>query len=282
MKITIDHVTFCGSCLDELRRAFSGVGLVTEYGGPHANGVTHMAFLGFEDGSYLELIAPMKGSESAAGVMSGWSNLMQADAGACAWAVCTPSIQEEGDRLRAAGISVTAPESGGRTKADGTTIRWQTAVMGPGHAGALLPFMIQDKTPRDFRVRPSASMRNTGLTGVGMVVLGVKDLTVAVTSFRKAYGWDAPRMEDSSQFSARLAHFPDTPVMLATPSDEGSWLATRLKRFGDCPLAFWLGTPDLNRVSKRFGLVRADTFFGRKLAWFDEGHLHGARLGVID
>jgi Glyoxalase-like domain len=282
MKITIDHVTFCGSSLDELQNAFRNVGLTTEYGGPHANGVTHMALLGFDDGSYLELIAPMERGEGASGVMSGWVGLMQADAGACAWAVHTSNIQAEVNRLKAAGIAVTAPEQGGRKKIDGTIIRWQTAALGPGHAGALLPFMIQDETLRDLRVRPSASIRDTGLTGIGMVVLGVKDLSTAVTSFRKAYSWDAPQMEESRQLAARLAHFPDTPVVLATPADGNSWLNARLDLFGDRPLAFLLAISDLSRVSKRFALIRADTWFGRKLAWFDEAQLHGARFGVIE
>jgi hypothetical protein len=282
MKITIDHVTFCGSSLDELQNAFRNVGLTTEYGGPHANGATHMALLGFDDGSYLELIAPMKRGEGAAGAMAGWVELMQADAGACAWAVRTSNIQAEVDRLKAAAIVVTAPQPGGRKKIDGTILRWQTAAAGPGPAGALLPFMIQDETLRDLRVRPSASIRDTGFTGIGMVVLGVKDLSTAVTSFRKGYGWNAPQMEESRQFAARLAHFPDTPVVLATPPDGNSWLNARLDLFGDCPLAFLLAIPDLSCVSQRFALIRADTWFGRKLAWFDEAQLHGARLGVIE
>jgi hypothetical protein len=32
--------------------------LATDYGGPHGNGGTQMALLGFNVGSYLELIAP--------------------------------------------------------------------------------------------------------------------------------------------------------------------------------------------------------------------------------
>ncbi len=53
----IDHVTVAGSDLDLLRRAFSACGLESVYGGPHANGVTHMASIGFRDGSYIELIS---------------------------------------------------------------------------------------------------------------------------------------------------------------------------------------------------------------------------------
>ncbi len=191
MRIEIDHVTFCGSSLEELRKAFADAGLVTEYGGPHANGVTHMDLLGFQDGSYLELIAPMS-REAGSGMMAGWSQLMNADAGACAWAIRVANIQEEVNRLGAAGIPVTTPERGGRTKMDGTALRWRTAAVGPGAAGALLPFMIQDETSRELRIQPSPGIGGTGLSGVAIVILGVLDLDAAIALFRKAYGWDAP------------------------------------------------------------------------------------------
>ena len=58
--LVVDHATVCGSNLDTLQQEFASVGLKADYGGPHANGVTHMALLGFENGSYLELIAPQK------------------------------------------------------------------------------------------------------------------------------------------------------------------------------------------------------------------------------
>jgi len=281
MKIRIDHVTLCSSSLDASRKAFADAGLVTDYGGPHANGATHMALLGFEDGSYLELVAPLKSEPTASGPMSGWTKSMRSDAGACAWAIRTSNIQEEVDRLQAAGIEVTAPEHGGRKKIDGSALRWQTAAAGPGAAGSLLPFMIQDETSRDLRVRPSEDVRDTGLTGVGVVILGVARLNAAIQLFRTAYGWPEPQIEEHQDPGARLAHFPDTPVTLATPLDSRSWFASRLERFGDCPLAFLLATPDVDVASKRFGLVRAGTWFRRKVAWFDDSKLHGARLGVI-
>lgn len=59
MQLKVDHASVCGPDLEPMRQAFASVGLVTDYGGPHAS-VTHMALLGFEDGSYLELIAPQK------------------------------------------------------------------------------------------------------------------------------------------------------------------------------------------------------------------------------
>jgi len=40
--------------------------MTPDFGGPHGNGVTQMALVGFDDGTYLELIAPIK-----AGVTTG-------------------------------------------------------------------------------------------------------------------------------------------------------------------------------------------------------------------
>ena len=51
MDLKIDHVTIAGSDLSKMRDAFASLGLVSEYGGAHSNGITHMALLGFEDGS---------------------------------------------------------------------------------------------------------------------------------------------------------------------------------------------------------------------------------------
>jgi len=282
MKITIDHVTLCGSNLEKMQQAFTDAGLTAMYGGPHVNGVTHMSVIGFEDGSYLELIAPIHQDAGASGMMSGWMKLMLADAGACAWAIHTSGIQQEVERLRAAGIAVTTPEAGGRKKVDGTTLRWQTATVGAGAAGAVLPFMIQDETPRELRVQPSPKIRDTGLTGVAIVVLGVRDLDAAIASFRKAYGWEKPQIEEQKQFGAKLAHYTGTQVILATPSDKQSWLSEYLDRIGDCPVAFLLGTSNINQASQRFHLVRVDTWFGRKMAWIDETKLRGARVGVIE
>jgi len=49
--LSIDHVTLACSELESLRAALAQLGLATTYGGPHANGVTHMAARGLADGT---------------------------------------------------------------------------------------------------------------------------------------------------------------------------------------------------------------------------------------
>src|SRR5512146_2575567 len=93
--LSVDHASICGSDLQALQQAFTDAGLKPDYGGPHTTGGTHMALLGFDDGSYLELIAPQT-LGSADG--SPWGKLLAADAGPCAWAVSSEDAQKEIDR----------------------------------------------------------------------------------------------------------------------------------------------------------------------------------------
>ena len=255
MQLKIDHVTLCASKLEPLQSAFAEIGLATDYGGPHANGITHMALLGFADGSYLELIAPYQGQTEA----SPWAELMLGDAGPGAWAVGTEDIKKEVAQLRAHGIASPGPVPGSRHRPDGKLLEWETASFGPGSAGALLPFLIQDHTPRELRVQPSARVYESAITGVAAVVLGVGNLEGAILLFQRAYGWGAPLIEDHSDFGAQLAHFAGTPVMLASPSGEASPIAQRLAKFGEIPAAFLVKTPDLRNAAHRFPLIGEST-----------------------
>ena len=277
-SLKVDHASVCGSELEAMRRAFAGVGLKTDYGGPHANGVTHMALLGFEDGSYLELIAPQK-----AGAVEGseWAKFMAADAGACAWAVAVPDIDGEVARLKHAGLKAEGPFPGSRKRPDGTVLEWQTVRVGSGTPGATLPFLIQDKTPRSLRVQPSAGVKGSGLTGIAMVVLGVKDLDAAIALFRRAYGWLPPRQEEHREFEAKMAQFPGTPVLLAAPLDKRSWLAERLERFGESPVALMLGTQNFDSAVGRLKLSKETAWFGQKVSWFPSERLPEVKLGVV-
>ena len=278
LPLTVDHASVCSSELEPLQQAFAEVGLKTDYGGSHANGITQMALLGFEDGSYLELIAPQK-----PGVVEGsdWAKFMTADAGACAWAVTVGDIGSEVARLRRSGIEAEGPFAGSRRRPDGTVLQWTTVRVGGGTPGATLPFMIQDKTPRSLRMQPSASVKGSGLAGIAIIVLGVRDLDAAIALFRRTYGWSAPALEEHREFGARMAQFVATPVVLAAPLDKNSWLAERLEQFDESPVAFLLSTEHFDAAVGRFKLSQETTWFGRKIAWFNREQLRGVRLGVI-
>ena len=274
--LELDHVSLCGPDLDALRQMFTDVGMTPDFGGPHGNGITQMALIGFEDQSYLELIGPIKAGATEG---SDWAKFMSGDVGACAWAVGTNVLLQDIDRLKKAGIAVGEPKRGSRKRPDGMSLEWMTAEVGPGTTGSVLPFMIEDQTPRQWRVQPSASLNGAPVAGIENVIIGVNDLNAAIALFRKAYGWAEPLTEVQKDFG-KLAYFPGEPVILAAPSG-GGWLADRISKFGESPVAYLLATRDFAAASKKYKLVNTKTWFGQKVAWIDPGRLKGARVGVI-
>ena len=82
--LNLDHAILCESGLRAIDKGFADVGLKLDYGGRHLGAVTHEAVLGFEDGSYIGLMAPVN-PPAPKGV--DWSELMNGNAGPCEWAV---------------------------------------------------------------------------------------------------------------------------------------------------------------------------------------------------
>lgn len=283
IKLKIDHVTIAGDLLARMDAAFDAVGLPVDYGGPHSNGVTHMSLLGFDDGSYIELISTLKPGRQETAF---WGNHIAGNGGPCAWAVSTTNIAAEARRLRALGVTVRGPDAYHRNRPDGRRVEWELAFLGDKSAGSTLPFLIKDTTPHALRVEPTAGMAGEPgqpalLSGVDSVVLGVQDLAAATALFRRVYHWPAPKITIEPQFGARLAAFAGTPVVLATAVPDPSWLAQRLAEFDDSPCAYLLGATDFNRACRHFNLTPAAGWFGRPVAWFDAIQLGGLWLGIV-
>ena len=272
--LELDHVSVCGSNLETLRTAFTEMGLTPDFGGPHGNGITHMAAVGFDDGTYIELIAPVKPGEAAG---SPWVKFMGEDAVTCAWAVGTNVLLQEVDRLKKAGIAVTEPVKGSRKRPDGMSVEWSIADVGSGTPGSLLPFVIEDQTPRAWRVQTSAYRAGAPVSGVENVVVGVTNLDASIAMFRKAYGWADPIVETQKDWG-KMAYFPGEPVILASGA---GWISERISKFGESPVAFLLAGRDFPAAVKKYKLAGTKTWFGQKVAWFDAGKLKGVRIGVI-
>jgi hypothetical protein len=276
--VLLDHVTIAGSNLEAMQRAFAGAGIPTIYGGAHANGITHMALAGFADGSYIELIAPVRRFEGGPGMMAGWGKFMAADAGVCAWAVRAKDIEGEVARLRGQGIEVHGPEPGGRKTVAGKDLQWLTATSGPGAAGAVLPFMIEDHTPREWRVPASPELQAAGLLGIAQVVIAVRELEPAVALLRRAYEWAEPEIEKQVGFGMRLrgARFAESPVLVVSAVGS-AW--ERLERFGDCPVGVLVRAQSLESACSRLELSESGRWFGRRVAWVERC---GAWVGVVE
>ncbi|HVC19778.1 MAG TPA: VOC family protein [Vicinamibacterales bacterium] len=299
MQLKVDHVTVAGASLTPLKEAFAKVGLKADYGGVHSNEVTHMALLGLDDGSYLEMIS----TRQPRALSPIWHRHIAGDAGLCAWAVEPPNLADEIKRLTDLGLQVEGPTHMTRRWPDGALAEWEIASVGEGDPGTLLPFLIKDRTPRQLRVPPfrgSAGGTDRGrqradrLGGVAQVVLGVRNLDKAIALFRRVYEFPEPEQLEHKAFGAMLARFPDTPVVLAAPlkraeakprhyeDDDDAWLEARLHRFGDVPTACLISVFDIELVIERFEMDQEpEPWFGSQVAWFDDVALNGIRLGII-
>ena len=142
----IDRVVLAWAHLEALAGAFASVGLATDYGGIHTNRVTHMATLGFVDGSYLELISVRQPGQQA----PVWQHHIATNGGICAWSVSVGDVHRISDRLRRrSGCPWTAPGHRAAAVPTASTIESELAFVGAEGMGSLHPFMITDRTPRE-------------------------------------------------------------------------------------------------------------------------------------
>lgn len=270
-ELRVDHITVAGRNLEKLRAMFAAAGIPTEAGGKHTNGLTEMAIAGFADGSYLELIAAQTSSGAGAHY---WGKFIDNDAGACAWAVASKDLTAEGKRLEKVGVRL-AVTDGGRKRPDGEELRWKTGTYWPGMQGGYVPFMIEDVTPRERRVYPSGKPSAPGIGGVAMVVVAVKDLEAAVADYRRLFSLGEPRLQEDRRLGVKLASFAGSPMVLATPANEQSWLKARLDSLGEAPVMFVLR----GKAGKPAG---TSVWFGQKVTWLDEKVLGGTRIGFVE
>ena len=272
----VDHAVVAGSDLDDLAAAFEEAGLETEYGGEHSNGVTHNRVLGFADGSYLELISTVEpGAESP-----WWDAAIRGDAGPCAWALPVTDIGAETRRISDLGVPVAGPDYYTRERPDGVTIEWDLTEVGE-ELGATLPFLVADRTPREYRTTESEGVAGSGLTGIAEVVICVPDLDSAADRFASYFEVDSVERMAHEGFGADLARFEGAPATLAEPSDgeTGAWLRDRLDRFGPLPCAYLLGSDDPDATAERVEFGGSDPWFDDEVGWVDLPV--AGRLGVL-
>jgi hypothetical protein len=270
----IDHVTVAGRDLGKLQAALKSVGLASVYGGAHNNHATEMSLISFPDGAYLELMGIQPKADPEAVARHVWAKFLSGDAGPCAWALREKDLNAEVQRLRSAGIAVSAPERNGRLRPDGVRLDWETSDVGAFLRGTLFPFLIHDFTPRRDRAFPQGKPVTRDFRGISYVVIAVKNLDDAIKRYHEAYAVPPPIKQADKDWGAYLALLGNVPVILAQPLNADSWLNGRLAEFGEGPCAFIL---DAANPSHYKTAIRS-RWFGTQIFWFDPAQL-GWRLG---
>ena len=273
----IDRVVLAWAHLEALAGAFASAGLTTDYGGIHSNGATHMATLGFADGSYLELISVRQPGQQA----PVWQHHIATNGGICAWSVSVGDVHKISDRLRGLGMPVDGPRSSSRRRPDGETIEAEISFVGAEGMGSLHPFMITDRTPRENRVRLSRSIDGSELAGLDSVVLAAPDVEAAAIEFQRVYGAGEPVDIDTDTFPGRTVQLHDEPVAITSPASADDWVARRIGTYGPTPCACLVRSTDMAASHERLPLTEPDRFGDREVAWLESEKLRPLRIGVV-
>ena len=163
----IDHVVYVVLDLAAASEDWRRRGFTVTPGGEHAGGLTHNALVGFEDGSYVELIA-FHDVAAAKGKHS-WQPVAERGGGWADFALLSNDLLKDAHGLGE--LLVRPPEDGGRTRPDGLAIAWRVARL-----TSPLPFLIEDLTARDLRVpHGDAAKHANGTKGIAMIEVGARD-----------------------------------------------------------------------------------------------------------
>jgi hypothetical protein len=175
----LDHLVILVSDLDLAAADYVSLGFAVTPGGEHADGLTRNALIPFGDGSYFELVSFLNPEDPTDNVW-GWRGFLPHE-GLIDYCVASDDLGSDVRRLRSLGFGVDGPDDGGRRLPDGVKIRWRSARM--RQEGRLLPFLIEDLTPRELRVPggPAAEHPN-GATGIARLEISAPDVEEAAAS----------------------------------------------------------------------------------------------------
>jgi len=164
----IDHLVIAVDDLPTATKSYERLGFTVVAGGRHPEG-TYNALVAFADGSYLELLAFYEPNP-----MHRWWPALESGGGLVDFCAASTDLPADAAALRNAGVDIGETEPGNRARPDGYRVRWRLATSRGAHRG-IVPFLIQDETPREERVPPDTRHAN-GVTGIDTVTVAVPDL----------------------------------------------------------------------------------------------------------
>ena len=172
MLTRLDHLVILVHDLDGATKDYEKLGFRVTPGGEHADGLTRNALVPFPDGTYLELVAFVDPEDGGDNVW-GWREFLPGE-GLIDYCAASDGLPEDVGRLRGLGFEVDGPHEGGRKLPDGRGVRWRSASF--VQDGRVLPFLIEDATPRETRVPAGPAIEHpNGATGIQNLEISVSN-----------------------------------------------------------------------------------------------------------
>jgi hypothetical protein len=196
IDVRLDHLVISVSDLRLAMQDFVNAGFRLQYGGKHADGITENALIFFDDGRYLELIALVEGKERRE---SSFKQLLrETGEGFTGFALYSDDMVNELNAIEARGLYVSPIQPGGRARPDGVELKWRIALLDKG----MSPFVIEDESPREWRVPASGeNVRHEN------EALGILNLNIHCSNYDASLARYAAITGQAAEETASFARF---------------------------------------------------------------------------
>lgn len=259
--LRLDHLVVLVNELPTAVTDYTAAGFRVVEGGRHADGLTENALIGFQDGTYIELIAFTDAGDTRDNTW-GWRQFAGRGGGLIDYCLASDDLAADVTRLRAAGLTVSNPTDGGRKRPDGAELRWRSARI--WQSGRELPFLIEDRTPRELRVPGGENTAQpNGVTGIRELLVAVADVERIAAEFAALLEVEVPATRPDRKRDGLAAAFEAGAqgFTFVEPRMASGAVQLRIERAGLGPFEVLL---------RAAGQLR-----------LDERLLHGARLRTV-
>lgn len=194
MTFQLDHLIITVADLQTAVHEYQQRGYTVTPGGVHASGATHNALICFQDGSYLELLASTGQPPRTDIQATDFSSWLSNGYGLVGYALRSFDLDQDVALIRSQGIQMHEPTVGSRIRPDGKVLQWKSAFI----QDKMMPFLIEDLTPRVWRVPDdkAAITHANGAIGISVVVYMQDEHHLKAAYFQKML--EVPSAKDSS------------------------------------------------------------------------------------
>ncbi len=181
MLIGIDHIVIAGAKLDDLTAAFKALGFNVVAGGRHPIG-SYNTLVGLQDGAYIELLSFYEESPKH----YWWDAVHSKGGGLIDVCMQTDDIRADYAVFEKQGVEMSPLVGLSRVRFDGYQLSWLNNEIYGQYQG-LIPFIIEDETPREERV-PKENEHANGVTGIDTITLAASDIALTERIMSAALG----------------------------------------------------------------------------------------------
>lgn len=212
----IDHIVIAGPDLDDLTATFKSLGFNVVGGGRHPIG-SYNRLIGLQDGAYIELLSFYEPSPKH----YWWDAVYCKGGGLIDFCMATNDIRADYAVFEAQGVEMSPLVGLSRVRFDGYQLSWLNNEIYGQYQG-LIPFIIEDETPREERV-PKENEHANGVTGIDMITLAANDIDRAQGIMNAALGETGEPTRDAALRASGVV-YQAGPHRLEylTPDDESS------------------------------------------------------------